>query len=170
MMRLPVAGCRLSSARCGCLGVAMRFCPGLRINRLMLIPGQKSLSWFEKTGVFRVPGQFSLPRYAASIVLCANRDNMSISGLTVFRRFCLSGYVDFENWFVPVLKNGPKLRTGTTISVPVANVNRLTFSPGQICAQRRGRGAPQWRWASLWLEANSRPGTMGRGPGRRSRA
>ena len=79
----------------------MRFCPGSRINRLMLIPGQKSLSWFAKTGVFRVPGQFPLPRYAASIVLCANRDNMSISGLTVFRRFCLSGYVDFENWSCP---------------------------------------------------------------------
>ena len=23
--------------------------------------------------------------------------------------------MDFENWFVPVLKNGPKLRTGTNL-------------------------------------------------------
>ena len=72
-----------------------------------------------KNGRFSRTGTILVAPIRASIVLCANRDNMSISGLTVFRRFCLSGYVDFENWFVPVLKNGPKLRTGTTISVPV---------------------------------------------------
>mgnify|MGYP000763817664 CR=1 FL=1 len=169
-MRLPVAGCRLSSARCGCLGVAMRFCPGSRINRLMLIPGQKSLSRFEKTGVFSRTGTILVAPIRASIVLCANRDNMSISGLAVFRRFCLSGYVDFENWFCPGSQKWAEIAYRDNDFCPGRNVNRLTFSPGQIRAQRRGRGAPQWRWASLWLEANSRPGTMGRGPGRRSRA
>ena len=113
MMRLPVAGCRLSSARCGCLGVAMRFCPGSRINRLMLIPGQKSLSRFEKTGVFRVPGQFSLPRYERQSfyvrtgTTCRSRD-WRYSADSACR-----GMWTLKIGFVPVLKNGPKLRTGT---------------------------------------------------------
>ena len=123
-----------------------------------------------ENGCFSRTGTIPVAPIRASIVFCANRDNMSISGLAVFRRFCLSGYVDFENWFCPGSQKWAEIAYRDNDFCPGRNVNRLTFSPGQIRAQRRGRGAPQWRWASLWLEANSRPGTMGRGPGRRSRA
>lgn len=142
--RFSSAGChlsavvyRLSAVRCVCLGAAMRFCPGSCINRLMWAPGQKSLSWFAKTGVFSRTGTIPVAPVCASIVLRENRDGMLISGLAVFCRFCLSGYVDFGDWLVLVLENGPKLRTGTTISAPGVNVNRLTPVPGQIRAREQ---------------------------------
>lgn len=166
MMRLPAAGnrlpdaiCRFSSAgchlsavvyrlsavRCVCLGVAMRFCPGSRINRLMLIPGQKSLSRFEKTGVFRVPGQFSLPRY--------ERQSFYVRTGTTCRS---------RDWRYSA---DSACRGMWTLKIGLSRFSKMGRNcvPGQIRAQRRGRGAPQWRWASLWLEANSRPGTIGRG-------
>ncbi len=108
MMRLPVAGCRLSSARCVCLGAAMRFCPGSCINRLMWVPGQKSLSWFAKTGVFRVPGQFSLPRYERQSfyvrtgTACRSRDWL-YSADSVCRGMWTLGIV--LSWFSKMARN-----------------------------------------------------------------
>lgn len=72
-----------------------------------------------ENGCFSRTGTIPVAPVCASIVLRENRDSMLISRLAVFCRFCLSGYVDFGDWLVLVLENGPKLRTGTTISVPV---------------------------------------------------
>ena len=72
-----------------------------------------------ENGCFSRTGTIPVAPVCTSIVLRENRDSMLISGLAVFRVFCLSGYVDFGDCLVLVLKNGPKLRTGTTISAPV---------------------------------------------------
>lgn len=131
---------RLSAVRCVCLGAAMRFCPGSCINRLMWVLGQKSLSRFAKTGVFRVSGQFPCP-VCTSIVLCENRDSMLISGLAVFRRFCLSGM-----W---------TLRIGLSWSSKMVRNCVL----GQRFLLRRKRQS-----IDACTGANSRPRTIGRGP------
>ena len=168
MMRLPVAGCRLSSARCGCLGVAMRFCPGSRINRLMLIPGQKSLSRFEKTGVFRVPGQFSLPRYERQSfyvrtgTTCRSRDwrysadsacrgmwtlKIGLSRFSKMGRNCVPG-----QRFLPRCKRqsidacaGANSRPGTIGRGPVAGVERdvVMIAPGSP-TRKAGRNHAVW--------------------------
>ena len=112
--RLSVVGCqmRLSRRSDAILSrfVHQSFDVGTRTEITVLVC---------ENGCFSRTGTIPVAPVCTSIVLRENRDSMLISGLAVFLRFCLSGYVDFENWFVPVLKNGPKLRTGTTISVPV---------------------------------------------------
>ena len=96
-----------------------------------------------ENGCFSRTGTIPVAPVCTSIVLRENRDSMLISGLAVFRRFCLLGYVDFGDCLVLVLENGPKLRTGTTISAPVQTsidwrLYRGKFAPGNNRA-RAGR-------------------------------
>ena len=121
MMRLPAAGCQMPSVGCrmrlsrrsdAILSrfVHQSFDVGTRTEITVLVC---------ENGCFSRTGTIPVAPVCTSIVLRENRDSMLISGLAVFCRFCLSGYVDFGDWLVLVLENGPKLRTGTTISTPV---------------------------------------------------
>lgn len=134
--RLSVVGCqmRLSRRSDAILSrfVHQSFDVGTRTEITVLVC---------ENGCFSRTGTIPVAPVCTSIVLRENRDSMLISGLAVFRRFCLSGYVDFGDCLVLVLENGPKLRTGTTISAPVQT------SIDCVCTG-----------------ANSRPGTIGRGP------
>lgn len=146
--RQPAARChlsavvyRLSAVRCVCLGAAMRFCPGSCINRLMWVPGQRSLSWFAKTGVFSRTGTIPVAPVCTSIVLRENRDSMLIrdwlySADSVCRGMRTLGIV--LSWFSKMARN---------------------CVPGQ-------RFLPRCKRQSIdaCTGANSRPGTIGRGP------
>ena len=48
----------------------MRFCPGSRIDRLMLIPGQKSLSRFEKRAFFAYRDNSRCPDTSVNRFMC----------------------------------------------------------------------------------------------------
>jgi len=119
--QMPSVGCRLSVVGCqmrlsrrsdAILSrfVHQSFDVGTRTEITVLVC---------ENGCFSRTGTIPVAPVCTSIVLRENRDSMLISGLAVFRRFCLSGYVDFGDCLVLVLENGPKLRTGTTISAPV---------------------------------------------------
>ena len=130
MMRLPAAGSRLPDAICRLsfivVGCQMRL--SRRSDAILSRFVHQSFDVGTRTeitvlvcenGCFSRTGTIPVAPVCTSIVLRENRDSMLISGLAVFRRFCLSGYVDFGDCLVLVLENGPKLRTGTTISAPV---------------------------------------------------
>ena len=156
MMRLLAAGNRLSDAICrfssawmpsvGCrlsvVGCQMRL--SRRSDAILSRFVHQSFDVGTRTeitvpvcenGCFSRTGTIPVAPVCTSIVLCENRDSMLISGLAVFRRFCLSGYVDFGDCLVLVLENGPKLRTGTTISAPAqTSIDRRLY---------RGKFAPE---------------------------
>ena len=131
--RLSVVGCqmRLSRRSDAILSrfVHQSFDVGTRTEITVLVC---------ENGCFSRTGTIPVAPVCASIVLRENRDSMLISGLAVFRRFCLSGYVDFGDCLVLVLENG---------------------LPGQ-------RFLPRCKRQSIdaCTGANSRPGTIGRGP------
>ena len=146
--RRPAARChlsavvyRLSAGRCVCLGAAMRFCPGSCINRLMWVPGQKSLSWFAKTGVFRVPGQFPLPRFA--------RQSFYVRTGTVCR---------FRDWLYSA---DSVCRVMWTLGIVLSWFSYMARNcvPGRRFLPRCIRQS-----IDACTGANSRPGTIGRGP------
>ena len=72
-----------------------------------------------ENGCFSRTGTIPVAPVCTSIVLRETCDSILISVFAVFRLFCLSGYVECGDCRVLVLENGPKLRTGTTISAPV---------------------------------------------------
>lgn len=152
MMRLPAAatGCQMPSVGCRLSVVGCQMRLSRRSDAILSRFVHQSFDVGTRTeitvlvcenGCFSRTGTIPVAPVCTSIVLRENRDSMLISGLAVFRRFCLSGYVDFGDCLVLVLENGPKLRTGTTISAPV-----------------------QTQSIDACTGANSRPGTIGRGP------
>ena len=127
-MRLPAAGCQMPSVGCRLSVVGCRMRLSRRSDAILSRFVHQSFYVGARTeitvlvcenGCFSRTGTIPVAPVCVSIVLRENRDSMLISGLAVFCRFCLSGYVDFGDWLVLVLENGPKLRTGTTISAPV---------------------------------------------------
>lgn len=144
--RLSVVGCqmRLSRRSDAILSrfVHQSFDVGTRTEITVLVC---------ENGCFSRTGTIPVAPVCTSIVLRENRDSMLISGLAVFRRFCLSGYVDFGDCLVLVLENGPKLRTGANLRPgtigrgPVAGVERdvVMIAPGSP-TRKAGRNHAVW--------------------------
>ena len=162
MMRLLAAGNRLSDAICrfssawmpsvGCrlsvVGCQMRL--SRRSDAILSRFVHQSFDVGTRTeitvpvcenGCFSRTGTIPVAPVCTSIVLCENRDSMLISGLAVFRRFCLSGM-----W---------TLRIGLSWSSKMVRNCVL----GQRFLLRRKRQS-----IDACTGANSRPRTIGRGP------
>ena len=146
---MPAAGCQMPSVGCRLSVVGCQMRLSRRSDAILSRFVHQSFDVGTRTeitvpvcenGCFSRTGTIPVAPVCTSIVLCENRDSMLISGLAVFRRFCLSGMWTLRiglSWFSKMARN---------------------CVPGQRFLPRRKRQS-----IDACTGANSRPRTIGRG-------